>query len=71
MILGNHTKAEREQFIQDWLARNPGNSNGTTTQRYSPGRRVRAGKPKTYHAVRRNRAARVWAKKVKKEQPHG
>lgn len=63
--LGKHTAEERENFIKDWMERNPGS--GTTTRRKSKGKKVGAGKPLSYHQVRRQKAARKWALKIRKE----
>jgi hypothetical protein len=64
-VLGNHTAEEREAFIEDYMARNPGS--GKTMRTRSKGKKVGAGKPMTYHAVRRQKAARKWSIKVRKE----
>jgi hypothetical protein len=64
-VLGDHSAEEREQFIQDWMARNPGS--GKTERHFSKGRKKNAGKAISYHQVRRQKAARKWSKKVKKE----
>jgi hypothetical protein len=64
-VLGTHTEQEREDFIKAWMERNPGS--GTTTRRKSKGKKVGAGKPLSYHQVRRQKAARKWALKIRKE----
>ena len=64
-VLGDHTAEEREKFITDYMNRNPGS--GKTSRRFSAGKKVNTGKPISYHQVRRQKAARKWALKVKKE----
>lgn len=64
-VLGNHTPEEREAFITDWMNRNPGS--GQTTRHRSAGKKIGAGKAISYHQVRRQKAARKWSIKVRKE----
>lgn len=64
-VLGKHTAQEREDFITDWMERNPGS--GETTRKRSKGKKNGGGKPMSYHQVRRQKAARKWSIKIRKE----